>query len=100
MLKILQSDHLGEDIRKYNLAHVDCEASVLETSRLMRDSGATEILVTDEIDGNLLGIGVVTANDIISRVVAAGLDPSVMTVGDIAWRGLAPAGRGGNDLSP
>jgi CBS domain-containing protein len=100
MLTILKSDDLGEDIKKYKLAHVDREASVYETSKLMRDSGATEILVTDEVNGNLLGIGVITANDIISRVVAAGLDPAVMTVGDIAWRGLPAARRGGNARAP
>ena len=94
MLNIVPASSLGEDLRMYQVPHVDREASVLETSRLMRDSGATEVLVTDAASGKLLGIGVLTADDIIRRVVAAGLDPAVMTAGDIAWRGKRGAMRG------
>jgi CBS domain-containing protein len=33
----------------------------------------------------LLPVGVVTARDIVTRVVAAELDASVLTAGDISW---------------
>ena len=87
MHRILEDGAAADDLRDYPVARVDREASVLEASKLMRDSGATEVLVTDDASGRLLGIGVLTANDIIRWVVAAGLDPAVMTAGDIAWRG-------------
>jgi CBS domain-containing protein len=51
----------------------------------MRKSGAEELLVTDGAEGTLLPVGVVTAHDIVTRVVATGLDPSVLTTGDISW---------------
>jgi len=86
---ILPSNDLADEIAKHNLTHVDREASVLTASKLMRTSGATELLVTGVTDGVLLAIGIVTANDIVVRVIAAGLDPAVLTAGDITWSGLS-----------
>ena len=65
--------------------YVDRELSVLETSRLMRSSGAAELLVTVEAGGTLVPLGIVSAHDIVTRIVAAGLDPAVLTAGDITW---------------
>ena len=45
----------------------------------MRQFGAEEVLVASD-NGPL---GVVTARDIVVRVLAVGLDPAVLTVGDI-----------------
>lgn len=76
---------------KPRLAHIDREASVLEASRLMRTSGATELLVVDKAHGAPFAFGILTANDIVTRVMAAGLDPTVLTTGDIAWSGMEDA---------
>jgi CBS domain-containing protein len=73
------------------LTYIDREASVLEASKLMRKSGKTELLVTDQVDGMLLPLSIVTANDIVRRVIALDLDPAVLTTGDIAWSGLEDA---------
>lgn len=67
------------------LAYIDRELSILETSRVMRTSGAAELLVTDQAEGTLMLVGVVTARDIVTRIVAAELDPNVLTAGDISW---------------
>jgi CBS domain-containing protein len=85
MHMILPSSDLAGEIARNKLTHVDGEASVLEASKLMRTSGATELLVTGLNNGVFVAIGIVTANDIVTRVIAAELDPSVMTAGDIAW---------------
>ena len=78
-------DGPGFELSKRRFAYVDRELSVLEASRLMRTSGAAELLVTEPAEGRLLPVGVVTARDIVTRVVAAALDPSVLTAGDISW---------------
>ena len=88
-MKILQASDQGDDIINHKLAHVDREASVLEASKLMRKSGTTELLVVDNANGTLLPLGIVTANDIVTRVIAVDLDPAVLTTGDIAWSGMA-----------
>jgi CBS domain-containing protein len=92
MLTIPQTDVTGDEITSHKLTHVDREASVLDASRLMRKAGTTELLVTGKANGMLLPLGMVTANDIVTRVVAAGLDPAVLTTGDIAWSAIAAAG--------
>jgi CBS domain-containing protein len=75
----------GFELSKRRLAYVDRELSILEASRVIRTSGAAELLVTDPGEGTLLPVGVVTARDIVTRVVAAELDPTVLTAGDISW---------------
>ena len=60
------------------------DASILEASRLMRECRATQVVVVAEAGGKPRALGVVTANDIVTRVVAVGLDPAVLTAGDIA----------------
>jgi len=67
------------------LTYIDRNASVLEASKLMRQSRATELLVVDKAAGSPFTFGFVTANDIVTRVIATGLDPAVVTAGDIAW---------------
>lgn len=88
---ILQTTFLAGETTKHNLPHVDREASVLEASRLMRMSGTAELLVTHEAGGRLVPVGILTANDIVTRVIAAGLDPAVLTAGDIAWAASSDA---------
>lgn len=85
--------HCGSDCDTDNpkLTYVDRELSILEASRLMRNCGAEELLVTDQAQGELVPIGIVTARDIVTRIVAAGLDPAVLTAGDITWSGAAGA---------
>ena len=75
----------------HKLTCIDREASLLEASKLMRKSGKTELLVTDQVDGMLLPLSIVTANDIARRVIALDLDPAVLTTGDIAWSGQEDA---------
>jgi predicted transcriptional regulator len=68
------------------------EASVLEASRRMRQCHANVLIVVTETDGKPQTVGVVTAGDIVTRVVALGLDPAVLTAGDIAaFRPVASA---------
>lgn len=92
MFMKLQGNDLADEIHRHNLMHVDSETSVLDAIRLMRQSGKAEVLVTDHAGGNLLAIGIVTANDIAARVIAQGLDPSVLTAGDITWSGMSRSG--------
>jgi CBS domain-containing protein len=89
MITIPQTEVTDGEIVSHKLTHVDRDASVLEASKLMRKAGTTELLVTGKAHGKLLPLGLLTANDIVTRVIAAGLDPAVLTTGDIAWAGIA-----------
>lgn len=85
MIMIPQSGLEANEILSQKLTQVDRDASVLDASKLMRKSGTSELLVTGKIDGMLRPFGIVTANDIVTRVIATELNPAVLTMGDIAW---------------
>ncbi len=89
MITIRHTDVTGGEIMNYKLTHIDREASVLDAGKLMRKAGTAELLVTDRSEGTLHPLGFVTASDIVTRVMAAELDPAVITAGDIAWSGTA-----------
>ncbi len=59
------------------------DSSILEASRLMRECGVQQLAVVGEADGNACPLGVVTAHDIVTRVLGVGLDPAVLTAGDL-----------------
>ena len=63
-------------------------ASAVEAARLMEEIDVGSIPVVDS-DDYLLGM--VTDRDIAIRVVAAGLDPRVTKVAEIATRSVSPA---------
>ncbi|MBI2291365.1 MAG: CBS domain-containing protein [Betaproteobacteria bacterium] len=57
--------------------------SVAVAAKLMHVFGAHVLLVTDEKDGRLFAVGVLTEEDIVSGIVASEADPSALTVADI-----------------
>ena len=57
--------------------------SVAVAAKLMRVFGEHALLVTDEKDGKLFAVGMLTEEDIVSGIVANGADPSALTVADI-----------------
>jgi CBS domain-containing protein len=65
------------------------ETTIAEAATLMRQQHVGCIVVVDRQNGGL-GIprGVVTDRDIVVEITATGLDPKVMTVGDIMTREL------------
>jgi CBS domain-containing protein len=69
---------------------IDRDQSVLEATRLMRGLEVDTLIVTERSNGKPLSVGPVTAADIVTRVTALGLDPNVLTVGDIAWPAHGP----------
>jgi len=94
MHHILQTTTIDAESTGNNLTHIDREASVLEASKLMRKSGSSELLVVDKSHGRQFTFGILTANDIVTRVIAAGLDPAVLTTGDITWSAKAAPNAG------
>jgi len=69
---------------------LDKEQSVLEAARLMREHHVGDVIVTST-NGNRRPVGIVTDRDVVVSVVALGLDPAVITVGDVMYRQLVTA---------
>jgi CBS domain-containing protein len=70
---------------------IDRDASVVAASRLMRAQDVDELVVTEPLEGRRVPAGVISARDVVNRVVAHDLDPAIVTVGDILWYRPEPA---------
>ena len=51
----------------------------------MRLQKIDQVVVTERAAGASVPIGILSASDIVTRVVAFGLDSSVVTAGDLLW---------------
>jgi CBS domain-containing protein len=57
----------------------------------MREYHVGDLVVVDESEGRRVPVGIVTDRDIVVGVLALGLDPAVLTVGDIMGSDLVTA---------
>jgi predicted transcriptional regulator len=57
--------------------------AVMEAARLMRAHHVGDLVVVEEAAGGRHPVGIVTDRDIVVEVVAAGVNPEALTVGDI-----------------
>jgi CBS domain-containing protein len=62
--------------------------SVVDASLLMRRQHVGDVLVVDELPEGRRPLGIVTDRDIVVEVVAAGLDPAMVKLGDLIGRPL------------
>ncbi len=65
--------------------------SVDGAARLMRDNHVGCLVVVDEVDGRRIVVGVLTDRDIVTSVVAPGLDATTLTVDDVMTTDLVTA---------
>ena len=68
---------------------VQADKPALEAARLMRQYHAGDVVVVEERGGLQVPVGIVTDRDLVVEIMAPGLDPAVITVGDIMAPELA-----------
>lgn len=66
-----------------NLVAVGRDDTVYKAAQLMRQNHIGDVLVVEKKQDLVLPIGIVTDRDVVIEIVAPGLDPQVITVGDI-----------------
>jgi len=59
------------------------ETTIQQAAQLMRENHVGDLLVIDQQNGVRTPVGIVTDRDIVVAVVALGLDPRVLSVGDV-----------------
>lgn len=74
-------------IRTGDVATAPSTASVFEVAKAMAEAGVGAIMIKDH--GTVVGI--FTERDLMTRVVVRGLDPEVITVGEVATREITYA---------
>lgn len=57
--------------------------TVADAAKLMRQHHVGDVVVVEERDGLNIPVGIVTDRDLVVEIMATGLDPAVITVGDI-----------------
>lgn len=57
--------------------------SVAQAAALMRENHVGDVLVVEKKHDVMVPVGIVTDRDVVVEIVAPGLDPKVITVGDI-----------------
>jgi CBS domain-containing protein len=70
------------------------DTSVADAAALMRRRHVGNVIVIDQIDGKRVPVGIVTDRDIVVEVVAAGLDPKLIKLGDLIVGPLATVEEG------
>ncbi len=65
--------------------------SVDDAARLMRDKHVGCLVVVDEMDGRRIVVGVLTDRDIVTAVVAQGIDAASLNVDDVMTTDLVTA---------
>lgn len=68
---------------------VQAGKSALEAAQLMRQHHVGDVVVVEERGGLRVPVGIVTDRDLVVEIMAPGLDPEVITVGDIMTSELA-----------
>lgn len=63
--------------------------AVAEAAQRMRQYHVGDLVVVEEREGGRVPVGIVTDRDIVVEVVAAGVDPGTLVVGDIMGPGVA-----------
>ena len=71
-----------------NVVCANRDTTVVEAAHLMRHNHVGNVIVIDEVDGGRRPIGIVTDRDIVVEIVAAGLDPNLVKVGDLLLQPL------------
>lgn len=80
------------DICNRKVVDIRATTPVSEAAKLMRQHHVGALVVVEQPNGERLPIGILTDRDIVVSVVAADIDPSSVTVGDVMSRHPATCG--------
>jgi len=82
--------HIGQ-ICTSQATHCTRDETVQGAALLMRRHHVGDVIVVDRFDGSSVPVGILTDRDIVVSVIAPGLDPASLQVGDIMSEDLLTA---------
>jgi CBS domain-containing protein len=74
------------DFSVHNVVCASRDTTALEASRLMRHHHVGDVVVVEETEGMRKPVGIVTDRDLVVEVMAGGVDPSAVKLGDLVLR--------------
>lgn len=72
-----------ENLFNPNVATINPRASLSEAAVRMREAHVGDLVVTEQRDGRIVPVGVLTDRDLVIEVLAEGVDPSDLRVADV-----------------
>lgn len=79
------------EICNRDVVHAHRDTPVAEAARLMREHHVGDLVVLDGREGEQTPVGIVTDRDLVVEVLAAGVRPEDLTVGDVMSDDLVTA---------
>jgi CBS domain-containing protein len=77
------------EICSREVVYVQRDNSTLEAAKLMRQYHVGDLVVVDDDKGVKVPVGIITDRDLVVEIMATGLDPTAITVGDVMTPELA-----------
>lgn len=77
------------EICNREVVYAQRDNSTLEAAQLMRQHHVGDLVVVDENKGIKVPVGIITDRDLVVEIMATGLDPTAITVGDVMTPELA-----------
>ena len=83
---------LTGDFCQRNVVCAPRETTAAQAAALMREHHVGDVVIVDRADADRMPIGMVTDRDIVVEIVALGVDPNAVTLGDMmSWGELVTA---------
>jgi CBS domain-containing protein len=79
------------DVCVHQVVHVGRETTIADAAQLMRRHHVGDLIIAEADGDEPRPVGIITDRDIVLSVVAPGLDPNVITVGDLMGEDLVTA---------
>lgn len=64
------------------------DTSAIDAARLMRSNHVGNVIIVEDVDDGRRPVGIVTDRDIVLEVVAMGLDPNLVKIGELMLQSL------------
>jgi CBS domain-containing protein len=77
------------EICSREVVYAQRDNSTLEAAKLMRQYHVGDLVVVDDDKGVKVPVGIITDRDLVVEIMATGLDPTAITVGDVMTPELA-----------
>ncbi|HEY9268578.1 MAG TPA: CBS domain-containing protein [Methylotenera sp.] len=78
-----------KDLCNRELVTIGRDDTIFKAAELIRQNHVGDVLVVEKKNDTTIALGIVTDRDVVVEIVAPGLDPKVITVGDIMLPHLA-----------
>jgi CBS domain-containing protein len=90
--------HSLDQLYEKNVVCLNSKSTISEAARLMAENHIGDIVITDETDGAVIPVGIVTDRDLVINSIAKDLDPKIVRLSEVMTKRIVTASED-DDLS-